>query len=67
MVRRVHAADRHLHRGAATGNKVAGLWYPIAVALMTFVIGSLFLKESREVKIWDEGGGEVAAARAAGD
>ncbi len=39
---------------AATGNKVAGLWYPIAVALMTFVIGSLFLKESSDVKIWDE-------------
>ncbi len=52
---------------AATGNKVAGLWYPIAVALMTFVIGSLFLKESSDVKIWDEVGGEVAAARAAGD
>jgi MFS family permease len=39
---------------AKTGNIYAGLYYPIAVAAMTFVIGSLFLKESKDVKIWDE-------------
>src|SRR5688500_919060 len=39
---------------ARTGHIYAGLWYPIIVALMTFVIGSLFLKESKDVKIWDE-------------
>jgi len=39
----------------ATGhNTYAGLWYPIAIALITFIIGSLFLKESKDVKIWDE-------------
>jgi MFS family permease len=38
----------------ATGNIYAGLAYPIAVALTTFVIGSLFLKETRHVRIWDE-------------
>ncbi|HEX8252336.1 MAG TPA: MFS transporter [Thermoanaerobaculia bacterium] len=37
-----------------TGNIYAGLYYPIAVALMTFVIGSIFLKESKDVRIWDE-------------
>jgi MFS family permease len=37
-----------------TGNIYAGLFYPIAVALITFVIGTLFLKESKDVKIWDE-------------
>jgi MFS family permease len=37
-----------------TGNIYAGLWYPIAVALITFVVGSLFLKESKDVRIWDE-------------
>ncbi|HEY0157607.1 MAG TPA: MFS transporter [Thermoanaerobaculia bacterium] len=37
-----------------TGNMYAGLWYPIAVALTTFVVGSLFLKESKDVRIWDE-------------
>jgi MFS family permease len=41
---------------ARTHHIYAGLWYPISVALMTFVIGSLFLKESKDVKIWDEVG-----------
>jgi len=39
---------------SATGNIYAGLYYPIAVASITFVVGSLFLKETRDVKIWDE-------------
>jgi hypothetical protein len=30
---------------AATGDIYYGLWYPIVVALMTLVIGALFLKE----------------------
>jgi MFS family permease len=38
----------------ATGNIYAGLSYPIAVALMTFVVGSLFLKETKHVRIWGE-------------
>lgn len=37
-----------------TGHIYAGLWYPIIVALLTFVVGSLFLKESKDVRIWDE-------------
>jgi len=45
----------------ATGNLYAGLIYPIAVALITVVVGGLFIKESRHVKIWDEVGGEEAA------
>jgi hypothetical protein len=32
---------------AATGNIYNGLWYPIAVAALTFIIGSLFLRETR--------------------
>src|SRR5215468_7955811 len=39
---------------AATGNIYAGLWYPMAVATMTFVVGSLLLKETVHVKIWHE-------------
>ena len=39
---------------AKTGNIYAGLIYPIAVALLTFVVGSLYLKESYTNKIWDE-------------
>ena len=41
---------------AKTGNIYAGLVYPIAVALLTFVVGSLYLKESFTKKIWDEVG-----------
>ena len=36
---------------AATGNMYQGLWYPIVIALMTFVIGSLFLRETKDVDI----------------
>jgi MFS family permease len=39
---------------AATGNIYAGLIYPIIIALITFITGSIMLKETREVKIWDE-------------
>jgi MFS family permease len=33
---------------ASKGNIYAGLWYPIIVALMSFVIGSLFLRETKD-------------------
>ena len=36
---------------AATGNMYYGLWYPIGIALMTFVIGLLFLRETKDVDI----------------
>ncbi|HET6431633.1 MFS transporter [Dyella sp.] len=36
---------------AATGNFYAGLWYPIIIAAMTFVIGALFVKETKDVDI----------------
>jgi MFS family permease len=39
---------------ALTGYNYAGLAFPIAVALMTFVIGTKYLKETNEVRIWDE-------------
>ncbi len=32
----------------ATGNIYAGLWYPIIVALATFIIGMLFLRETKD-------------------
>jgi MFS family permease len=44
---------------AATGNVFAGLIYPIGIALMTFVIGTFFVAETKDVKIWDEVGGEA--------
>jgi MFS family permease len=39
---------------AASGNIYAGLYYPIAVAGITFIVGSLLLRETRHVLIWDE-------------
>jgi MFS family permease len=39
---------------AQTGDIYAGLYYPIAVAGMTFIVGSLFLEETRHIQIWDE-------------
>ena len=39
---------------AKAGNIYYGLWYPIIVALITFVIGLFFLKETKDVKIHEE-------------
>jgi MFS family permease len=39
---------------SVTGNIYAGLYYPIVVAAVTFVVGSLLLRESHKVRIWDE-------------
>jgi len=33
---------------AATGNIYDGLWYPIIIAVMTLVIGTLFVRESKD-------------------
>lgn len=41
---------------AATGNILAGLYYPMIVASMTVVIGALLLKETHGHRIWDEAG-----------
>ena len=38
---------------AATGDVFSGLWYPIVVATMTLVIGTLFIKETKDVDIHD--------------
>src|ERR1700726_2111763 len=43
---------------AATGNIYAGLYYPMIVASITFVVGSLLLRETHGTKIWDEVGGQ---------
>jgi MFS family permease len=37
---------------AQTGNIYNGLWYPIGVALFTFVIGLLFVKETKDNDIY---------------
>jgi MFS family permease len=47
---------------AETGNIYAGLYYPMIVASITFIVGSLLLKETHGVRIWDETTGRNAAA-----
>jgi glucose-6-phosphate-specific signal transduction histidine kinase len=39
---------------AQTGNIYAGLYYPIIVAGITFIVGSLLLRETKHTLIWDE-------------
>jgi MFS family permease len=41
---------------ATTGNIYAGLYYPIGVAAMTFIVGMIFLRETHGTLIWGEGG-----------
>src|SRR5271156_4734020 len=47
---------------AETGNIYAGLYYPMLVAGVTFIVGSLLLKETHGNRIWDEAGGKASAA-----
>ena len=37
---------------AQTGNMYNGLWYPIIIAGVTFVIGMLFVRETKDVDIY---------------
>jgi hypothetical protein len=37
---------------ASTGNMYNGLWYPIVIATMTFIIGTLFIRETKDVDIY---------------
>jgi hypothetical protein len=39
---------------AATGNIYAGLYYPMTVAALTFVVGSIALRETHGIRVWDE-------------
>src|ERR1035438_2881248 len=39
---------------ASTGNIYAGLYYPMTIAAITFVFGTIFLKETHGTLIWDE-------------
>jgi MFS family permease len=39
---------------AETGNIYAGLYYPIVIASITFIVGALLLKETHGTLIWEE-------------
>jgi hypothetical protein len=47
---------------AESGNIYAGLYYPMAIAGMTFIVGSLLLKETKNNRIWAETQGTASAA-----
>ncbi len=47
---------------ATVGNIYAGLWYPVIVAVLTFIVGTLFVHETKDVKIHQEFGTQVGAA-----
>ena len=49
---------------ANNGSIYSGLWYPIIVALMSLVIGGVFLHETRHLRLDDEA--PIATAAAAG-
>jgi hypothetical protein len=49
---------------AASGNIYYGLWYPIVVALMSAVVGFLFLYETKDVDLQGDVVPGSAAARA---
>ena len=36
------------------GDIYYGLWYPVGVALITVVVGTVFLREMKDVKIRDQ-------------
>jgi len=39
---------------ATTNNPLAGLWYPMIVAGITFVVGSILIRDTKDKKLWDE-------------
>jgi hypothetical protein len=39
---------------ASTGNIFAGLYYPIGVSALCFIVGMVFLKETHGTLIWEE-------------
>jgi hypothetical protein len=47
------AISRHL---AAYGDIYFGLWYPIIVAIITVIIGLVFLREMKDVDIVSDSG-----------
>ncbi len=42
---------------AATGNRYAGLYFPIAVSVLTLIVGGLLLRDTKDQGIWHEVGG----------
>ena len=52
---------------ASTKNIYAGLAFPIVVALVTVIVGGLYLPETNHTRIWDEVGGQPATVAGGGE
>jgi hypothetical protein len=50
---------------AATGDIYAGLWYPIGIAVMTLIVGAVFLRDTRGVDITTGSGVAIQGKAAA--
>ena len=47
---------------AATGDIYAGLWYPIAISVMTLAVGLIFLRDTKGVDITTSSGVSIQKA-----
>jgi MFS family permease len=47
------------------GAPFVGLWYPIVVSIMSLIIGGIWVRETKDVRIWDEVGGRDEQTRKA--
>jgi hypothetical protein len=50
---------------AATGNIYNGLWYPIVVAVMSVIVGGIFLRDTKGVDISTGSGIDIQGSKAA--
>jgi len=50
----------------ATGNNFAGIWYPMIIAGICFVVGVILLKETKDVDISDASTSLSGMSEAAG-
>jgi hypothetical protein len=50
---------------ASTGDIYAGLWYPIGIAVMTVIVGLVFLRDTKGVDITSGSGVDIQGSKAA--
>jgi MFS family permease len=50
----------------ASGNNFAGIWYPMIIASICFIVGMIMLKETKDVDITDESTSLAAKSEAEG-
>jgi len=48
---------------ASTGNIYNGLWYPIVIAAMTLVVGTIFLRDTKDIDLTTGSGVETMTSK----